>query len=144
MFSATVVFHHYFLWHSLTHHRNSQQPLISYASLEQGLPGKINIFILYRQTRVAATQQRHCRAKTPSSLMLLTLLFCFTYPLPDHKTASGFQKLPQISSGFLSGLLLLEFFTKILLKIIICNLTFCEAVSKKPIRLCYCLYPGMA
>lgn len=30
-----------------------------------------------------------------------TLLFCFTYPLPDCKKASRFQKLPQISSLFL-------------------------------------------
>jgi len=98
---------------------------------------------LYTGRAERLPQQRHCRAKTPFSVMVLIPLFCFTYPLPDLKKASGFQKLPQISSGFLSGLLVLEFFTKTLLKIIICSLAFHEDVSKKPVPLCYCLYPGM-
>lgn len=102
----------------------------------------MNIFILYHWSWAAPTQQRHCRAKMPSLILLLTPLFCFTYPLPDRKKALRFQKLPQISSGFLSEMLILEFFTKALLKIIICNLAFHEDVSRKPIPFCYCLYPG--
>lgn len=139
--SFFICHHHKFLWHSLTHHRNSQQTLLSYASLEPGLPGIITIIVLCQQSRAAPKEQRYCRAKMLSSLTLLTRLLCFTYPLPDHKKSLGFQNLPQISPGFPSVLLILEFFTKALLKIIICNSTFHEDVSKNPVPLCYCLYP---
>lgn len=96
---------------------------------------KINFLILSWWSRAAPTQQRHCRAKTLSLSLLLTLCFCFTYPLPDCKKSSGIQKLPQISCFFFSGLLILDFFTKALLRIVIWNLAYCKDVSKKPIPL---------
>lgn len=118
-----MVFHDYFLCHSLAHHWK----LIRYISLKLSLQKKMNTFISC-WSWVAPTWQRHCSARTSSLLLFLKPFFCFTYPLLHHKKALRFQNLLLISSSFLYGLLILKIFIS---KRIICNLAFCEIVSKK-------------